>query len=677
VDLVAPLTRLRRSLLAIAVVATGASVASQGRAPATPASAASTSAILFGQVVDADTGDPIEDATVTLTGRPVPARKRSTPPAAGGSLFDLMAVLGNEGGTETAASAGNGRFVFRGLPVAYYSVRATAAGYVDTAFGLRGPAGSAPVEIREGQSSARVTLRLLKQAVVTGVVLDEGGEPVIGANVRAFRRSISRLGRPSFERVDRATTDDRGMYRLAGLAPGEYLMFVPQSQSTSPAAAADAFMQSFLTGRMPEGGLGSLAAGGASPMDPRAIRVGDWRLLSANVQSPAAGDGALQVYRTVFYSSALTPADATWMTLKSGEERGAVDFAIQPVTTGRINGTVVGAAGSLGGISIRLLPAGERRPGDPPPQEVATGQTQPDGGFTLLAVPAGQYRVVAKRDPPRELPADLPEELASNPFIQMGMNMQRGAGRTPLFGEAAVTVAPGGTVDVAIAGTEGVTMSGRLEFQDGETPAKNEIARSAVTLRPLDGTFTESRTIRPAADATFTSSGLLPGRYGLTTMVMSQGSVWFVKKVTAGGRDVTTTALAIEDKPIADVVVTLTSQAGTVRGTVRRDAGAARDARTGTPPPLTAIAVPANYMDWTDLELLMDRVQLWPVGDDGTFRMGRMLTGEYLVAVVDETQVDIGGGMALLRSLAAQATRLTVNPGDGNTISLAVARLPR
>ena len=487
-DLVAPLTRLRRSVLAIAVVATGASVASQGRAPATPATqapAASTSAILFGQVVDADTGDPIEDATVTLTGRPAPARKRSTAPAAGGSLFDLMAVLGSEAGTETVASAGNGRFVFRGLPVAYYSVRAKAAGYVDTAFGLRGPAGSAPVEIREGQTSARVTLRLLKQAVVTGVVLDEAGEPVIGANVRAYRRSISRLGRPSFDPVDRATTDDRGMYRLAGLSPGEYLVFVPQSQSTSPAAAADAFMQSFLTGRMPEGGFGSIAAGGASPMDPRAIRVGEWRLLSQNVQSPAAGDGALQVYRTVFYSSALTPADATWVTLKSGEERGAVDFAIQPVTTGRINGTVVGAAGSLGGVSIRLLPAGERRPGDPPPQEVATGQTQADGGFTLLAVPAGQYRVVAKRDPPRELPADLPEELASNPFIQMGMNMQRGAGRTPLFGEAAVTVAPGGTVDVAIAGSEGVTMSGRLEFQDGEAPAKNEITRTVVMLRPL------------------------------------------------------------------------------------------------------------------------------------------------------------------------------------------------
>ena len=65
-DLVAPLTRIRRSVLAIVIVATGASVASQGRASATPPPAASTSAILVGQVVDADTGDPIEDATVTL-----------------------------------------------------------------------------------------------------------------------------------------------------------------------------------------------------------------------------------------------------------------------------------------------------------------------------------------------------------------------------------------------------------------------------------------------------------------------------------------------------------------------------------------------------------------------------------------------------------------------------------
>jgi hypothetical protein len=556
-------------------------------------------------------------------------------------------------------------------------VRAQATGYTDGAFALRGSSSSAPVEIREGQASARVTLRLFKHAVLTGVVLDEAGEPVIGANVRAYRRAVTRFGGPSVDASDRATTDDRGRYRLSGLEPGEYLVVVPQSQSTSPAAAADAFLQSFISGSMPEGGLGSFAPGGASPMDPRAVRVGEWRLTSNNVQSPAAGDGSLQAYRTVFYSSAETASDAAWLSLKSGEERGGVDFALQPVITGRITGTVSGAAGPVGGLPIRLVPAGDRRAGDPPLLDVATGPTQPDGRFTLLAIPPGQYRVIARRDPPPELPVDMPEELASNPFIQLAMNMRRGAGRAPLFGEAAVSVAPGDTADVAISVVEGVTLTGRLEFQDGQTPAPNEITGAYVTLRPLDGSFTEPRMIRPTADATFSATGMLPGRFALTVMVMSQGPPWLVKKVTVGGRDVTTTPLVVEGKPVADVVVALTRQTGTVRGTVRRDAAALRDARTGTAPLLTAIAVPANFMDWTDFEQLMERVQIVPVADDNTFRLRSMLPGDYLIAVVDETQVNPGGGLAALRSLAAQATRITVNPGDGNAVSLGVSRVAR
>ena len=667
--------RCLATLIAALACVLSTDLSSQGQTPPVSPSASTTSAVLFGQVVDADTGDPIEDALVTLTGRPTPARRRNTTPQAGASLFDLMATLNTETASETAASAANGRFVFRGLPSSGYSVRARAAGYVDAAPGLSGPASVASVFVREGQTSARVTLRLRKQAVVTGTVVDEAGEPVIGASVRAYRRSVNRFGALSFDTVDRGSTDDRGNFRLSGLAPGQYLFYVPQSQSTSPAAAADAFMQSLLGGRMPEGGLGAIAASGASPMDPRAIRVGEWRLLSDNVQSPAAGDGTLQVYRTQFYSAATNASDATWLTLKSGEERTGIDFAIQPVGTGRITGTIAGASGQIGGVPIRLLTAGERRAGDPPPLDVATGQTLADGRFTLLGVPAGQYRLVAKRDPPRDLPADLPEELASNPIVQLGLNMQRGAQRSPLYGEATVSLGQGDTAEVTIPVGEGVTLTGRLEFQDGDAPPKNELARTSVTLRPLEGTVMDARFLRSTADATFNAPGMLPGRYGFRAPLTAQGAPWLIKKVTNGGRDITTAALVIEDKP-AEVVITLTRQSGMVRGTARRDSSPARDARNSTPPPLSAIAIPANYTDWTDFELLVDRVQLTRVADDGTFRMGPMLTGDYLIAVVDESQIDPSGGLAVVQSLAAQATRVTVGPGE-NSISVNVARLPR
>lgn len=654
--------------------------ATLGQAPPSPRQASSettspASAVLLGQVVDADTGQPIADATVTLTGRPAPARGRGTPPPAASSLFDLMM---SRGGTsaERVVSAANGRFVFRGLPASTYTLRAEAPGYVDNPTALRVAGAVAFVEIRDKQPSAVTTLRLWKQAVITGTVLDEAGEPVIAASVRAYRRVVSRFGQLSYDAPDSASTDDRGRYRLSRLDPGDYLVVVPQSHSTLPAAAADAALQSLMSGQMPEGGLNALGNAGTSLMDPRAVRIGEWRLSSTNVQSPGATDATQLAYRTVFYSSAFMPAEATWLSLRSGEERGGVDFALQPVPTGRITGVVTGPSGSLGGLPIRLVPASGRLAGDPAALDVATGQTQADGRFALLAVPPGDYRVIVRRDPPADLPADLPDELASNPMIQMALNMQRGAGRVPLFGEAAITLRAGESAEITIVAGEGVTMSGQLVFQDGQAPVGRDVTRAIVALRPLDATLMGARTIRPAADGKLTASGLLPGRYGVSANLAVQGTTWIVKSVTAGGRGVTTAALVIGDRPVTDLSIVLTRQTGTVRGTVRRDSTPGRETRAGAPPSMTAVALPANFADWQDFELLIDRLYFGGVSQDGAFRLGPMLPGEYLVAVVDESQIDPGQGLALVRALAVQATRVTVSPGE-NPVSVAVSRLPR
>jgi hypothetical protein len=403
--------------------------------------------------------------------------------------------------------------------------------------------------------------------------------------------------------------------------------------------------------------------------------VGEWRVSSENVPPPASGDGSMLAYRTVFHSSAATPAEATWLSLRSGEERGGVNFALQPVATGRINGVVTGATatGSAGGV-VRLVPAGGRLVGDPSALDVATAQTQPDGTFVMLAVPPGQYRVIARRDPPQDLSANLPEEMASNPMFQMVMTMQRGQARAPLYGEATVTLGAESTADVSLAATEGVTLAGRLGSRTARPRHRSNRAGPGL-LRPLDAAFTSLRTVRPSADGTFTAAGVLPGRYGLS--VTLPGAPWFVTQVDASGRNATTAALVVETRPVEGVVITVTRTVGTVRGTVRRETGAGRDVRTGSPPPLIAVAVPANFMDWTDFELLIDRVQFMTVAEDGAFRLGPMLPGEYLMAVVDETQLDPGRGLALLQAVAGQATRVTVAAGDGNTVSLGVARLPR
>jgi hypothetical protein len=52
-----------------------------------------------------------------------------------------------------------------------------------------------------------------------------------------------------------------------------------------------------------------------------------------------------------------------------------------------------------------------------------------------------------------------------------------------------------------------------------------------------------------------------------------------------------------------------------------------------------------------------------------------LMPGEYFVAVVDDTQLDPSRGLALLRAIAAQATRVTINVGEGNTVGVAVVNV--
>ena len=637
-----------------------------GQSPQTPpkpapASAAITAATLVGQVIDADTGEPIAEATVTMTGRPAPPRPKAAP---SGSVMDYMLAIGDDEETERVSSGGNGRFVFRAMPVAEYSLHVMAPGYVDP---VRpdGQGSWAQVEIKEGQTLANVTLRLVKQAVITGVVVDEASEPIIGAQVNAYRREGARLGGGEWGESGSATTDDRGMYRLSGLTPGEYIVFIPQKYDTGPAAGADALFRTFMSGEIPDGGLGSTDA---IALMPNAVRIGEWQLSAENVQPPAAPDGTLLAYRTLYFPAAQSPADAQRISLRSGEERDGANFTLQPVVAGRVTGVVTGPSGPAGSMPVRLVTAGGNRLTDPSPRDVASGETSADGRFTLLGIPPGQYRLIARREAPDDM-SEMPDELKSNPLMQMMMNT-RGAKQKPALGQASVTVGPGEAAEVAVSVSEAVKVSGRLEFE-GQPPATERVA--GLYLRLLDDAVHGSADVKSAPDGTFAADHVMPGRYVLSASVAADGA-WVTKRVTVGSVDVTRSGIVVDAVALTDIVVTLTREVGSLRGKVTTGAPVSQRAgRPGPPVALTAVVVPANYAEWTEYELLRDRVRFTSV-EDGAFEVEMLLPGEYLVVVADESQIRTGAGFETLRALAAQATRVTVVPGDRNTVTVGVAK---
>ncbi|HKQ79778.1 MAG TPA: carboxypeptidase-like regulatory domain-containing protein [Blastocatellia bacterium] len=164
-----------------------------------------TSAIT-GRIV-ADDGQPVRHATVSIS-------------SVGGG--------GRRAGRLTVVSDEDGNFQAEGLDSVPYVISATAPGLV-----------LAPNKQRETNYSyvgQAVTVAMIRGGVITGKVTSATGHPIIRIAVRATRVR-DEFGRPDNTAVGnfrpQRLTDDRGVYRLYGLAPGSYLVSAGGSNMNS------------------------------------------------------------------------------------------------------------------------------------------------------------------------------------------------------------------------------------------------------------------------------------------------------------------------------------------------------------------------------------------------------------------------------------------------------------
>ena len=157
------------------------------------------------------------------------------------------------------------------------------------------------------------TFRMLPDAMITGVILDEGGEPVRTAQVFAERIAPALPGESGavaggpIRQVEAANTDDRGRYELAGLSAGNYVVRV-QAQ---PWYASTAGIQ-----RTP-GVFGKVL--GDSSGNPAAAAAG-----------PTTDPSLDVVYPVTWFPAAASEAQAQPLLLAGGEERQA-DFHLSPI----------------------------------------------------------------------------------------------------------------------------------------------------------------------------------------------------------------------------------------------------------------------------------------------------------------------------------------------------------
>ena len=192
--------RCRVVMLVIAAALVGPLLSAQGRDVVRPPATGTGS--IAGRITENSTGRPINRALVTLQ-----------QPEAGVP----HQVLTNA----------DGYFVFRNLPAGRYSrLSATKPAYVTTYYGEKRPGAyqqGVTIPLGEGQHVTGIDLKMLRGGVITGTIVDHEGRPVRDARLILTQIATSG-GRRMPMNTATAMSDDRGMYRAYGLAPGDWIV---------------------------------------------------------------------------------------------------------------------------------------------------------------------------------------------------------------------------------------------------------------------------------------------------------------------------------------------------------------------------------------------------------------------------------------------------------------------
>jgi hypothetical protein len=631
-----------------------AAILSQSQVPGL-SQAAPRSALVVGQVIDAGTGSPLSGVLVEAVQSPLSVPALPFPPTAAPTQLTQ---------TPRVLTGSDGRFVFRRLQKGTFIITAAKPGYLNGAYGRRRPGGdSQTLVLFDGQKVGGLRIYLWRHSAISGIVVDEAGEPVVGIQMRAFRRTMVAGQRRFAIAGSVGWTDDRGVYRIHGLLPGDYLV---AAVSTKVSVAAS------LVEDVRRGGVSpsSITEIGAAPPTARGVsmHVGDavLTLTGSAVGPPPTSDGHVLVYPTTYHPNSPSPTRATVVTVGSGEERTGIDLQLMPVPTRRVSGVIVGPDGQNGALPVRIL--AEEGVETPLEQEIATTVTDRAGAFVFPAVPVGLYsiRIVKGAKPLNGLAGtstiihtaggtvSSPDVLSSNLYIDSF---------AVRWASVPLAVGRDDISNLSIALRFGLGVRGRAEFTGTrerpgarlmQVPVILDSTAQTARIAPVPGRFD--------ASGQFSALGLPAGKYIMRAGAPPQG--WFLQSITYNGRDVSDSPMDL-DADATGVTFNYADRPTEVIGTVRNSAGA-------NDPGATVIVFPADAQTWSSMWVNPRRFRSVRVEPTGVFKLSPLPAGSYFIAAIPDEVAGDWQDPAFLDTLSRGATNLTIAEGESKSLELRI-----
>ncbi len=397
--------------------------------------------LISGTVVNQITAAPIKKATVRLAG---------------------------PGPVMVAVTDAGGRFHFRALPEGQYWLNTDREDFTapEPAGGIQ------PLSIRlaSGEQKTGIEIPLIPLGRISGRLVDEYGAAapncVVSPQQYDYQMGVRRLiGRSA------ASTNDRGEYRLTGLRPGRYYVFLRcHSQAPAPHPLLP-------------------------PGDPRV---------------------PLLVFPPQYYPGVPDVPGAARVTVAAGGDVKGIDFQVRQITGFTVSGTVrvEGDRPAPGDrIGVRVIP----QSGSIPPEWLDYGAgIEPDtANFNIAGVPSGSYVLTASTfgEGP-QFAGSMPIEVGRVPPEPVQLRLSPGA---EVSGVIEIEH-PSSGANPAAARVGGVFTGSRRSSIAETDQAAGESARPRpeIAVVPLgsDSLFHPPRTTA-AKDGAFTLSGVGPGRWRL------------------------------------------------------------------------------------------------------------------------------------------------------------------
>jgi hypothetical protein len=520
-----------------------------------------------------------------------------------------VSIVGDMHVSLTTVTDDSGRFLFADLPTGRFTVTAAKGGYPSMSYGAkRSDRPGAGILLAEGESMKGVVLTLARGAVVTGTVFDAHGQPMPDVPVMAWLLRTSLAGDRSVAFGSPVlTSDDRGVYRIYGLPPGEYTIgtawFYGSLDARVPTDAEirDAFLAATRPGTLPTA---------ASPMPP----------------PPPAHYS----YAPTYIPSTVDPLSAATLTLGPGDVRDGVDLHMQFLPMSHIEGLVTGSDGAparnVGMVLFRRNRVG--------PRPTTFWSAEAGGHFTTESLPPGDYSVMA--------------QVSATPDAPMLWDLADATLNGPNPAVLSLRLQPA------------MTMAGRIVFEGASSPPPDP-TKVRLTLRPLEGTSAtpNATTAKIEPAGAFSIAGLTPGRFVLTA-TMTGAAAWQVASLTIGGRDGMDLPIEIGTVDPPEVIVTFADRASDLSGVVSAPAGQA-----GTD--FFVVALPADRVYWIPQSR---RIRSTRPGTDGRYDFVGLPPGQYvLAATTDLTGGDLQDPN-VLAELASHAFPVTLSAGEKKTLDL-------